>query len=111
MLYSFVVFVSCMALIAVGLWLMSVAIAPRTPHPVKDDTYECGLPAPEPILSSVNFQYYFYAIVFIALDIAGSMFVLYAVGGEASRYGWIFILFSVLLMLPLSHVMLGRNEG
>jgi NADH-quinone oxidoreductase subunit A len=110
MLYSFVVFLVVMFLAALGLWLMSVAIAPKTPHPVKEDTYECGLPVPEPIISSVNFQYYFYAIIFIAMDIAGVLFVLYAIGRGDPQFGWVFILFSLLLMIPLSYVMLGGRR-
>ncbi len=107
MLYDFVVFVVVIAIVALLIWLMSVAIAPKNPHPVKEDTYECGLPAPEPIISSVNFQYYFYAIIFIAMDIAGVFFVLYTIGAGNPAYGWVFVLFALLLMVPLSYVMLG----
>ena len=58
MLYSFLVFVTVMVLAGLALWLMAIAVAPKNPHPVKEDTYECGLPATAPIVSSVNFQYY-----------------------------------------------------
>ncbi len=110
MLYDFSVFVLVMGLAAILLWLISISIAPRNPHPVKEDTYECGLPAPEPIISSVNFQYYFYAIVFIAMDIAGVFFVLYSIGKGDPKFGWIFILFSLLLMIPLTYIMAGGNR-
>ena len=110
MLYSFIVFVVVMFLAGLALWVLSVAVAPRDPHPVKEDTYECGLPAPEPIIASVNFQYYFYAIIFIAMDIAGVFFVLYSVGKGDPKFGWIFILFSLLLMIPLSYIMVGGNR-
>jgi NADH-quinone oxidoreductase subunit A len=110
MLYNFIVFVVVMFLAGLALWVLSVAVAPRDPHPVKEDTYECGLPAPEPIIASVNFQYYFYAIIFIAMDIAGVFFVLYSVGKGDPKFGWIFILFSLLLMIPLSYIMVGGNR-
>jgi NADH-quinone oxidoreductase subunit A len=110
MLYSFLVFVTVMVLAGLALWLMAIAVAPKNPHPVKEDTYECGLPAPEPIVSSVNFQYYFYAIIFIAMDIAGVLFVLYAIGEGNPQFGWVFILFVLLLMIPLSYVMLGGDR-
>jgi len=110
MLYDFIVFVGVIAALGLALWAMSVAIAPRNPHPVKEDTYECGLPAPEPIIASVNFQYYFYAIIFIAMDIAGVFFVLYSIGKGDPKFGWVFILFSLLLMVPLSYIMIGGNR-
>ena len=110
MLYNFIAFIVVMAIAGLSLWLLTVAVAPKNPHPVKEDTYECGLPAPEPIISSVNFQYYFYAIIFIAMDIAGVLFVLYAIGKGNPKFGWIFILFSLLLMIPLSYVMFGGKR-
>ncbi|ADY73817.1 NADH-ubiquinone/plastoquinone oxidoreductase chain 3 [Desulfurobacterium thermolithotrophum DSM 11699] len=110
MLYDFVIFVIVMTIAGISLWLLSIVTSPKNPHPVKEDTYECGLPAPEPIISSVNFQYYFYAIIFIAMDIAGVLFVLYAIGKGNPSFGWIFILFSFLLMIPLSYVMLGGRK-
>jgi len=110
MLYSFLAFLTVMFLAGLSLWFMSVMVAPKNPHPVKEDTYECGLPVPEPIISSVNFQYYFYAIIFIAMDIAGVLFVLYAIGKGDPAFGWIFILFSLLLMIPLSYIMIGGNR-
>ena len=111
MLYSFIVFVFVMIMAAVLLFAMSVAVAPRNPHPVKDDTYECGLPAPEPIVSSINFQYYFFAIVFIAMDIAGMVYVLYSIGNASASYGWIFLIFTLVLMVPLTYVMAGGRNG
>jgi NADH-quinone oxidoreductase subunit A len=110
MLYNFIVFVVVMFLAGLTLWILSVAVAPKDPHPVKEDTYECGLPAPEPIIASVNFHYYFYAIIFIAMDIAGVFFVLYSVGKGDPKFGWIFVLFSLLLMIPLSYIMVGGNR-
>lgn len=106
MLYNFVVFVVCMAGAVVALLVMSIAVAPRSPHPVKDDTYECGLPAVEPVVSKVNFQYYFYAIVFIAVDIAGAMFALYAVGASNA----LFAVFPLLVALPVFYVTSERGK-
>jgi NADH-quinone oxidoreductase subunit A len=110
MLYSFLAFLIVMLFAGFSLWFISVMIAPKNSHPVKEDTYECGLPAPEPIISSVNFQYYFYAIIFIAMDIAAVFFVLYAVGRGNPQFGWIFILFSLILMMPLLYVILGGKR-
>ena len=112
MLYNFVVFVVCMAGAVVALLVMSIAVAPRSPHPVKDDTYECGLPAVEPVVSKVNFQYYFYAIIFIALDTAVVFFILFACGGGNPNGAVPLLLFAVLLVLPLTYIMLGgRNDS
>jgi len=110
MLYSFIVFVFVMVMAAVLLFGMSIALAPKNPHPVKDDTYECGLPAPEPIVSSVNFQYYFFAIIFIALDIAGMVYILYSIGKASASYGWIFFIFTVVLLIPLTYIMAGGKR-
>ncbi len=112
MLHDFLVFVLVMFLGSVCLWVLSVALSPRNPHPVKEDTYECGLEAPKPIVASVNFQYYFYAIIFIALDTAVVFFILFACGGGNPNGAVPLLLFAVLLVLPLTYIMLGgRNDS
>jgi len=55
-------------------------IVPYHPNPVKSSTFECGM---EPIGKAwvqFNFRYYFYALVFIALDVLVVFLYPWAVG-------------------------------
>jgi NADH-quinone oxidoreductase subunit A len=44
-------------------------IAPYKPTPVKNSTFECGMETTGKAWVQFNFRYYFYALVFIALDV------------------------------------------
>jgi NADH-quinone oxidoreductase subunit A len=53
----------------------------------------------------VNFQYYFFAIVFIAMDIAGMIYVMFSTAGSGAS--WFFVMFALVLLVPLFYVMSG----
>ncbi len=42
---------------------------PWNPNPIKESTYECGMETIGKAWVQFNFRYYFYALIFIALDI------------------------------------------
>jgi NADH-quinone oxidoreductase subunit A len=44
-------------------------VVPYNPNPVKSSTFECGMETIGTAWVRFNFRYYFYALVFIALDI------------------------------------------
>ncbi len=44
-------------------------IIPKKPNPIKNSTYECGMETIGRSWVQFNFRYYFYALMFIALDV------------------------------------------
>jgi len=44
-------------------------LVPWNPNPVKESTYECGMETVGKAWVQFNFRYYFYALLFIALDV------------------------------------------
>lgn len=49
--------------------LRRLGIVPRKPNPVKTSTFECGMQTIGKTWVQFNFRYYFYALLFIALDV------------------------------------------
>jgi len=49
--------------------LKLIRIVPNKPNPVKNSTFECGMETVGRSWVQFNFRYYFYALVFIALDV------------------------------------------
>ena len=49
--------------------LRFLGIVPKKPNPVKSSTYECGMETIGRSWVQFNFRYYFYALMFIALDV------------------------------------------
>ena len=44
-------------------------IVPKKPNPIKSSTYECGMETIGKTWVQFNFRYYFYALIFLALDV------------------------------------------
>jgi NADH-quinone oxidoreductase subunit A len=49
--------------------LRLIGVIPKKPNPVKNSPFECGMPTIGKTWVRFNFRYYFYALLFVALDI------------------------------------------
>ena len=49
--------------------LRFLKIVPKRPNPIKSSTFECGMETIGKSWVQFNFRYYFYALMFIALDV------------------------------------------
>ncbi len=49
--------------------LRFLKIIPQKPNPIKSSTFECGMETIGKSCVQFNFRYYFYALMFIALDV------------------------------------------
>ena len=56
-----------MLLLPVALRL--IKIVPNKPNPIKNSTFECGMETIGKTWVQFNFRYYFYALVFLVLDV------------------------------------------
>jgi NADH-quinone oxidoreductase subunit A len=64
------------------LYFTGVAIAPYEPGKVKNDHFECGLPASSEQPRRANYGFFVYAIMFIVADMTGLFFTLFTFGAE-----------------------------
>ncbi|MFC1900697.1 NADH-quinone oxidoreductase subunit A [Chloroflexota bacterium] len=56
-------------MIIIPIILRFVKVVPHNPNPIKNLTFECGMETIGKTWVQFNFRYYFYALVFLALDI------------------------------------------
>jgi len=62
-----VLFTLFMVLIPIALRFLK--IVPHNPNPIKNSTFECGMETIGKTWVQFNFHYYFYALIFLALDV------------------------------------------
>ncbi len=62
-----ILFSSIMVIIPIVLRFLKVI--PHNPNPIKNATFECGMETIGKTWVQFNFRYYFYALVFLALDV------------------------------------------
>ncbi len=58
-----------LVMVLMPVMLRMLGIAPRKPNPVKANTYECGNETIGKSWVQYNFRYYFFALLFVALDV------------------------------------------
>jgi NADH-quinone oxidoreductase subunit A len=79
-----ILFTAVMILLPVALRL--VGLVPWKPNPIKNSTFECGMETVGKTWVRFNFRYYFFAVMFVALDILAVFLLPWAVGLHTLGY-------------------------
>jgi len=81
--------------------LRFIGLVPRKPNPVKNSNFECGMQTIGKTWVRFNFRYYFYALMFIALDVLVLFLYPWAVGLRQVGYGGLIaiLIFIVLVIV------------
>jgi NADH-quinone oxidoreductase subunit A len=67
----FIIFTICLAsiMVIIPVILRFLKVVPHNPNPLKNLTFECGMETIGKTWVRFNFRFYFYALVFLALDV------------------------------------------
>lgn len=99
----FVIIAICFALIILILpvVLRLIGVIPSRPNPMKNSTFECGMETFGKSWVQFNFRYYFYALMFIALDILVVFLYPWAVGLRVLGMGgfWVILIFIFIILI------------
>jgi NADH-quinone oxidoreductase subunit A len=68
-LFFVVVVLFTLSMVIIPIILRIMKIVPSHPNPIKNSIFECGVETIGKTWVQFNFRYYFYALVFLALDI------------------------------------------
>jgi NADH-quinone oxidoreductase subunit A len=68
-LFFVVVVLFSLFMVIIPVVLRAFKIVPSNPGPVKNSVFECGMETIGKTWVRFNFRYYFYALVFLALDV------------------------------------------
>jgi NADH-quinone oxidoreductase subunit A len=93
---------SSMVLIPVLLRL--IGVIPKNPNPVKNSAFECGMPTIGKTWVRFNFRYYFYALMFVALDILALFIYPWAVNTRESGYFGLVVLGVLVLFVLVGYI-------
>jgi len=81
--------------------LRFLKIIPKNPSPTKSSTFECGMETIGPAWVQFNFRYYFYALLFLVLDVLVVFLYPWAVGLRELGYSG---LIAVLILIAITIV-------
>jgi len=68
-LFFIVVVLFSLVMVVVPIVLRYLKVVPSNPNPVKNSVFECGMETIGKTWVQFNFRYYFFALVFLALDV------------------------------------------
>jgi NADH-quinone oxidoreductase subunit A len=68
-LFFIIVIIFSVSMIIIPVILRYLKIIPSNPNPIKNSIFECGMETIGKTWVRFNFRYYFYALIFLALDV------------------------------------------
>jgi NADH-quinone oxidoreductase subunit A len=68
-LFFVVAILFSLVMVIIPIALRYLKIIPSNPNPIKESIFECGMETVGKTWVQFNFHYYFYALVFLALDV------------------------------------------
>jgi NADH-quinone oxidoreductase subunit A len=68
-LFFVVAILFSLVMVIIPIALRYLKIIPSNPNPIKESIFECGMETIGKTWVQFNFHYYFYALVFLALDV------------------------------------------
>ena len=88
-------------MLGIPIILRLLKVVPHHPNPIKNATFECGVDTIGKTWVQFNFRYYFYALVFLALDVLVIFLYPWAVGlkklGYTGLIGILILMFIVIV--------------
>ena len=87
-------------MVTIPIVLRFLKIVPNNPNPIKNSTFECGMETIGKTWVQFNFRYYFYALVFLALDVLVVFLYPWAVNlRELGSFSFVVILILIFIVL------------
>jgi NADH-quinone oxidoreductase subunit A len=97
-LFFVVVLLFTVTIVVIPVILRLLKIVPSKPGPVKNSIFECGVETIGKTWVQFNFRYYFYALIFLALDVL--VIFLYPWAVQLRQLG-AFSLYAVLMLVAI----------
>jgi NADH-quinone oxidoreductase subunit A len=99
-LFLIVAVLFTLLMIGIPIILRFLKVIPSNPNPVKNSPFECGVETIGKTWVQFNFRYYFYALIFIVLDVLVVFLYPWAVGlRQLGFFGFIAVLVLMAVIL------------
>ena len=85
-LYLIAAVLFTLLMLGIPIILRLLKMVPHHPNPIKNATFECGVETIGKTWVQFNFRYYFYALVFVAMDVLVVFLYPWAVGLKTLGY-------------------------
>jgi NADH-quinone oxidoreductase subunit A len=98
-----VIFVASL-MVLLPILLRLIGIVPKKPNAVKNSAFECGMETIGKTWVRFNFRYYFYALMFVALDVLVLFLYPWAVGLRQLSYFGLFVILVFIALIGVGYL-------
>ena len=108
----FIIFTVLFALIIIiiPIILRFLKVVPHNPNPIKNATFECGMETIGKTWVQFNFRFYFYALVFLALDVLVVFLYPWAVGLRQLGYAGLISMLILISIIIVGYIYAWRKK-
>ena len=97
-------------MVIIPIVLRFLKIVPNNPNPIKNSIFECGMETTGKTWVQFNFHYYFYALVFLALDVLVVFLYPWAVSLRQLGVSGFIIVLSVIFIILIGYIYAWRKK-
>ncbi len=90
--------------------LRLLGIIPKKPNPIKNSTFECGMETTGKTWIQFNFRYYFFALMFITLDVMVVFVYPWAVSIRQLGYSGLIAILIFILIIVVGYIYAWRKK-
>ena len=110
-LFLIVAILFTLTMLLLPVTLRYIKIVPNNPSPTKNSTFECGLETTGKTWVQFNFRYYFYALVFLALDVLVVFLYPWAVGLRKLGYSGLIGVLILIAIVTVGYIYAWRKKA
>ena len=114
MVETFFIYALGVTLAVFLIYFLGIALAPYAPSKIKNEHFECGLPASASTPKKANFGFFIYAIMFIVADMTALFVALFVFGLDkhsaltASAFA---LIMALAISLAMRELQIQEREG
>ena len=109
-LFLIAVVLFTLVMVILPIVLRFLKIVPNNPNPIKNSTFECGMETIGKTWVQFNFHYYFYALVFLALDVLVVFLYPWAVSLRQLGVSGFIVVLSAIFIIFIGYIYAWRKK-
>jgi len=109
-LYLIAALLFTLSMVLIPVALRYLGIVPHNPNPIKNSIFECGMETIGKTWVQFNFHYYFYALVFLALDVLVVFLYPWAVNLRALGSAGFYAILVVIAVIVVGYLYAWRKQ-
>lgn len=99
-----------LVMVVIPIVLRFLKVVPHNPNPIKNSTFECGMETIGKTWVQFNFHYYYYALLFLVLDVLVVFLYPWAVSLRQLGISGLIVIVTVIFIILIGYIYAWRKK-